>query len=266
MKSDSASKEQPVAPNRFWTGLFTVLLGLYLAGGGAFLLAKWIIVPNLHGQKEQIEAYASQMLGQKVQSTGLSIELTGFGLALEVDNLSIQNDVLKPAVQVRKVSAYLPLMNLLTGSLNFRNLEVIDPKVRAEYDGKVWKVAGMALDLSGPPSENSVVLDWLLAQQRLLIVDGEFELEVTRPDQPVQARSLRGIHALAQQSLGQHQIELKFTEGSWFDQPVIAKASFDAPVWGKRRTQWKNWTGQLFMQAKLNALQNFPVMLLPPDM
>lgn len=261
MNSDSALKEEPVAGRTPIKGWLTLLGGVYAVLAIVFLAVKWLIVPSIPAYKDQIESWVADQIGQTVQVASVNAEMIGFSLHLRLAGVSFFDHTKQPTLAVEQVNAEMSWLNLIVLKPNFKNLEVIKPQVLIEHNDQQWRIAGFSIPNEPSQSDDRLLLDWFLQQDRLLLTEGRVQWLDASQSGP---QYVSGINFEATASGAVQNIALNVQEASWFSEPLIAKASFERPVWGLDRVNLSLWNGRLYSKGVIQANQDLTWPVDPP--
>lgn len=166
------SEQHPLAGvvrphNRLLRKLGGALLLAWFLAGGAFLLLRWVVVPQLSDYRVEIAAQLSRASGLPVSIERLEADLTGFRPQLHIAGLTVEGSDGQAALRLEKVDATLAWSSLALLRPYFHRLEILAPEmdIVREADGS-FVVGG--LRMSGAGGDSSF-FDWLLAQRRIVV-------------------------------------------------------------------------------------------------
>lgn len=232
---------------RFALRATLVLLVLaYFVFGALLLAARWWVLPQIDRFRPQIEAIASRAAGAEIRIGHIEAGWDTLNPRFSLEEVRV-GPVDAPGLALPRVDATLSWISLVRATPIFSSLVVRAPEIalRRLADGRI-EVAGFALDPAAP-GEDRRLLDWLLAQQRILVTGASLLLRDERnPDAP--------------RALDLHQVELLFEAGfaGWrFGLQAVPPADLAAPFDLRGRfsrspfeaaSDWRLWSGALYAE------------------
>ncbi len=169
-RDDVPAVTPPVETSRGRAGgrLLRGLLLAYFVLGTAFLLLRYVLVPNADVFRGMLAESVSESLGRPVQIGRVDAEWRGLAPSLRLSSVTIRDAQGRTALSLSRVDALLAWSSLLRGQPVFSRLSILQPElsVRREPDGRVL-VAG--LEMAG--GDGGGFGDWLLEQSEIRIHD-----------------------------------------------------------------------------------------------
>ncbi len=214
--------------------LLWVLLGLWFIASGAFLFARYVLVPRLSDYRVEIAEAASRAVGLPLSIDTLTADWSGVRPRLHLGGITVHDEAGRPALSLARVDATLSLESLLRWQPHFHRLDIHSPELalRRERDGGLV-VAG--LRINAEPGGGGF-LEWLLAQRQIVIHDATLswtddyrnapELRLEKVDFRLDRRLFRHRFALHAQPPGELASELDL-------RGELSRLSLDHPLSSK---------------------------------
>ena len=212
----------------------------------ALAVVRFVIFPHIDDYKERIAAKASQILGQKVAIGNIE---TGWDKAsphVALKNVDVFDAENRPALRFKNVEATLSWLSVPLMQPRLSNLVVHQPEltIRREADGKIF-LAGINLAGESKPA----FANWLLSQSEVRVENANLVwLDELRqaPTLLLYKINLTLENPAWRSVFGQHIVNITATPSVGTTKPLIASGSFV----GRDVSQFKNWRGQLDLQAQ----------------
>jgi len=207
--------------------LFWVLIAVYTPLCMALLAIKWLVLPEIDRYRPEIQQYLQTQTGTAIEIGQIQASWRGFGPLLEVRNVRLQQANGEPGFTADQLKLTWSLPSILAFNPRLKNLEVQSPALSVVRNSQgVIEVAGIPLVDDG--SQGNPGLDWLLAQQRVLLKNGVLNWQ----DAMGQFPSAQAIETelLLENGLSRHQAGLTFKLPVLAQTPVNARLNFKTPL------------------------------------
>ena len=233
--------------------LMAVLVGYFLFCG-VFLSLRYVVLPNIDHYKPEVEKVASYFVARPVTIKTIHASWRGLHPSLRLNDVVIHNQQGDPALVLPEVSATLSWWSVLAGELSLYTLEVSRPDLEIERDeqGHIF-IAGLLLDTDKP--SNGRGLDWLLSQREIVIRNGWVRwLDKQRGAPPM---VLTNVDFLLQNKWRSHRVALKATPPAELAAPIDLRAAFTHPAFVSRRSDFTQWSGELYADWRNTNLESW---------
>jgi uncharacterized protein (TIGR02099 family) len=159
-----------------WTMFFVV--------AAAVLVLRYWLLPGVERYRDEIVATVSRTVGHPVKIGAIEAGWSGFRPQVNVSDLRIYDEGGREALVLPSVQNVLSWRSLAAGRVRLHSLVIDSPRLAVRRDAKGGlHVAGMALSVR---SEGGGILEWLLAQNEILVRNAEIEwLDETRNAPPL---------------------------------------------------------------------------------
>jgi uncharacterized protein (TIGR02099 family) len=148
-----------------WTVFFAVAV--------AVLALRYWLLPGVERYRDDIVAAVSRTVGHPVKMGAIEAGWSGLRPQLSVSDLRIYDEGGREALVLPSVENVLSWRSLVSGQVRLHTLVIDSPRLAVRRDAKGGlHVAGMAL--SAKP-EGGGFLEWLLAQNEIVVRDAEIE-------------------------------------------------------------------------------------------
>lgn len=237
-------------------GLQRLLLVLVLLIALAALAWQFWLVPRLNTYKPWLEQQMSQRIGAPVRIANLQGGWRGIRPELALQQFQVLNPQGQPALVFSRMEGTLSWWHLLLGQINFRHLHLQTPQLDiVRLQNKHWQIAGITL--SGQPSQDGQLLNWLLAQGELTISQGALRLFDQRGEFP--PLSANQVQFNVRNWFSNHKVLLKFSPPQLSGSVVELSASLN----GSDVNAWADWSGWLKFDLPQADLSRAAAWLLP---
>ncbi len=147
--------------------LWRLLLIAWFVAGGAFLVLRYAVLPEIDRWRDDIAQDASAALGMPVSIGTIAADWSSFRPRLHLQNIVLDGPHTLAALHLDQVDATLAWSSLLRLTPYFHLLEIRAPTLHVSRDASgVVSVAGIALD---PAAGDKRALAWLLGQRQIVV-------------------------------------------------------------------------------------------------
>ncbi|MDR2240667.1 MAG: TIGR02099 family protein [Zoogloeaceae bacterium] len=216
----------------FWIGYFGFAL--------IILSLRYAVLPNIEHYRADIESGISRAIGLPVSIDHIDTRWHGLRPQLSLRGLNIRDAAGRPALTLDTVETELSWASLWHGQLRLRRLEIDAPDlhIRREPGGRIF-IAGLELDLDAPQSG---LLDWLLAQERIVIRDAAIRWDDAQRAAPPLA--LSRVNAMLENDGRAHRFGLTAVPPPALAARLDVRGAFRSADPGRLET----WTGQAYAE------------------
>lgn len=229
-----------------------VLLVAYFVFCGMFLTLRYVVLPNIDSYKPELERVASYFIDRPVSVGTLHASWRGLRPNLVLHDVVIHDREGQQALALPEVAATVSWWSVLVGEPRLYSLEIARPDVEIERDadGRIY-IAGIMLD-SQQQSEGRG-LNWMLAQREIVIRNGWVRWRDLQRGAPELV--LSNVDFLLQNQWRSHRLALKATPPSDLAAPIDLRAEFTHPAFAKQRSDFSQWTGEIYADWRNTDLQ-----------
>ena len=242
-----------------WT--FFVVLLLLLIMLLAALAVRFIVFPNIDSYKDDIAAYASKTVGQKIAIGEISTGWDDISPHVELKNVELFDAENRVALHLNNVESTLSWLSVPLLQPRLSSLVVHAPEltIRRNKDGSIY-LAGINLAGESKPD----FANWLLRQANVSIQNASVIWQDDLRQAPplsLQKLNLTLKNPSFQSVFGQHKFTLSALPSIGTSQAISANGRFVGGDVSKANT----WHGELFAQVKAADLAvwrpwlNYPV-------
>ena len=244
--------------------VFWSLVAAYFAFGALLLVTRYYVLPRIDQWRPQIEEIASRALKGTVTMARIEAGWRGFNPHLSLDDVQVTGPHGGPPLALPRVDATVSWLSLVRMEPRFVALRLLTPEVSIVRlaDGS-FTVAGFVITPGKAESEESAALEWLLAQDQVVLRDGHVAYRDERTDEPSEL-DLNDVNLIVEQSLGSHTFALQARPTAEFAGPIDVRGTMATGAFA-RRSDVGRWKGQVFVQldfvdlAWLSRLVAMPV-------
>jgi uncharacterized protein (TIGR02099 family) len=232
--------------------LFWALIAVYTPLCIALLAIKWLVLPEIDRYRPEIQQYLQTQTGTALEIGKIQANWRGFGPVLVVQNVRLPQASGEPGFTADQVNLTWSLPSILAFNPRLKNLEVQSPTLSVVRNSQgIFEVAGIPLIDDG--TEGNPGLDWLLAQQRVLLKNGV----VNWKDAMGQFPDAQAIEAelLLVNGLSRHQAGLAFKLPVLAQTPFNARLNFKTPLLERRLGDISKWKGTLYASALVDQTE-----------
>ncbi len=227
--------------------VFLLLLIIFIL---AALAVRFIVFPNIDQYKDDIAAYASQRLGQKITIGDIKTGWEGISPHFSLKNIELFDVENRVAFHLDNAEANISWLSIPLLHPHLSNLTIHQPEltIRREANGSIY-LAG--IDLSGPSKPDFVNL--LLSQREINIRNAEVTWQDDlrkAPPLSLKQLNLTLSNPTWRSLFGQHQFELSALPSTGTNQAITANGHFV----GRDIERAKTWHGELSTQLKQTDL------------
>jgi uncharacterized protein (TIGR02099 family) len=226
--------------------VFYVVLLLLLLIVLAALAVRFIVFPNIDSYKDDIAAYASKTLGQKVAIGDISTGWDDISPHVALKNIDIIDAEKRVELHLNNVETTFSWLSVPLLQLRLSSLVVHEPEltIRRNADGSIY-MAG--IDLAGKSKPDFA--NWLLRQAKVNIQNASVIWQDDLRQAPplsLQKLNLSLTNPTLQSVFGQHKFTLSALPSIGTKQVITASGRFV----GGDISEINTWHGELFTQVK----------------
>ena len=232
--------------------LFWVLIAVYTPLCMALLAIKWLVLPEIDRYRPEIQQYLQTQTGTALEIGEIQASWRGFGPLLVVQNIRLPQANGEPGFTADRVHLTWSLPSILAFNPRLKNLEVQSPALSVVRNSQgVIEVAGIPLVDDG--SQGNPGLDWLLAQQRVLLRNGVLNWQ----DALGQFPGAQAIEAelLLENGLSRHEAGLTLKLPVLAQTPVNARLNFKTPLLERKLGDVSKWKGSFYLSALVDQTE-----------
>ncbi|MGB7816042.1 MAG: YhdP family protein [Methylotenera sp.] len=223
--------------------LFLLLLVIFML---AALAVRFVVFPNIDQYKDDIAAYASQKIGQKITIGDIETGWDGISPHFSLKDIELFDAESRSAFHLNNAEANISWLSIPLLHPHLSNLVINQPEItiRRKADGSIY-LAG--IDLSGPSKPEFA--NWLLSQREVSIKNAQVVwLDDFRQAPPLSLKQLNlTLSNPTWRSLfGRHQFELSALPSTGTNQAIAANGHFV----GRDVSKLNTWHGELSAQLK----------------
>ena len=213
----------------------------------AILAVRFIIFPNIDEYKDDIAAYASKNVGQKITIGNILTSWDGISPHIGLKNIDIFDAEKRVALHLNHVEANVSWLSLPLLQPRLTKLVVNQPELtmRRKTNGDIY-LAGINLAGEGKKSDFP---NWLLSQAEVTIKNAQVTWhDDLRQAPPLSLKQLNLtlINPTWKSLFGQHQFDLTALPSIGTSHLIAANGRFV----GRDVSQIKAWHGEFFLQLK----------------
>ncbi len=223
--------------------IFLSLLAFFIL---AVLAVRFIVFPNITQYKDDIAAYASKKLGQKITVGDIETGWDGISPHFSLKDIELFDAENRSAFHLNNAEANISWLSIPLLHPHLSNLVVNQPEItiRRKIDGSIY-LAG--INLSGPSKPDFA--NWLLSQRVVSITNAQVVwLDDFRKAPPLSLKQLNlTLSNPTWRSLfGQHRLELTALPSVGTNQAITVSGRFV----GRDVSKLNTWHGELSAQLK----------------
>jgi uncharacterized protein (TIGR02099 family) len=227
-----------------------IFLSLLIIFVLAALAVRFIVFPNIDQYKDDIAAYATQRLGQKITIGDIKTGWEGVSPHFSLKNIELFDAENRVAFHLDNAEANISWLSIPLLHPHLSNLTIHQPEltIRREANGSIY-LAG--IDLSGPSKPDFVNL--LLSQREINIRNAQVTWQDDlrkAPPLSLKQLNLTLSNPTWRSLFGQHQFELSALPSTGTNQAITAKGNFV----GRDIERIKTWHGELYTQLNQTDL------------
>lgn len=228
------------------------LLVLYFVFCGMFLTLRYVVLPNIDSYKPELERVASYFIDRPVSIGTLHASWRGLRPNLVLHDVVIHDRQGEQALALPEVAATLSWWSVVVGEPRLYSLEIARPdlEIERDIDGRIY-IAGIMVD-SQQQSEGRG-LNWMLAQREIVIRNGWVRWRDLQRGAPELV--LSNVDFLLQNQWRSHRVALKATPPAGLAAPIDLRAEFRHPAFAKQRSDFSQWTGEVYADWRNTDLQ-----------
>lgn len=229
-----------------------VLLIMYFVFCGMFLTLRYVVLPNIDNYKPELERVASYFIERPVTIGTLHASWRGLRPNLVLHDVVIHDRQGEQALALPEVAATLSWWSVLVGEPRLYALEIARPDLEIERDaeGRIY-IAGIMVD--SQQKNEGRGLNWMLAQREIVIRNGWLRWRDLQRGAPELV--LSNVDFLLQNQWRSHRVALKATPPVDLAAPIDLRADFRHPAFAKQRSDFSQWTGEVYADWRNTDLQ-----------
>ncbi|WP_230414210.1 YhdP family protein [Collimonas silvisoli] len=223
--------------------LLTLLVVAYFLFCGLFLGLRYVVLPNVGYYKAEVEQVVSKAVGNPISIGEIQASWHGLQPHLVLDNVVVHDKSGRPALTLPQVAATVSWRSALVGGVRLATLEIDKPDLQVERDaqGNLF-VAGILVN--SKQENDDAGAEWLLSQRKVVIRNGQLRWRDNLRKAP--ELTLTNIDLVLQNRWRRHQLSVRATPPASFAAPLDVRANFVHPVFSRKITDVKRWTGTLY--------------------
>lgn len=150
----------------------------------ALVVIRLWVVPNIETYYPKLEAYLEERTGTEIEAKDLHVDWEMLRPRITLTDVTFSRPGRRASLTLPKLQATFSLSSIYTLQPTFSRLVIFEPRLNVErLDENTFNIAGFEIDLNKKASAASAadsaaaaerVLDWVLAQEHLEIIDGDF--------------------------------------------------------------------------------------------
>jgi uncharacterized protein (TIGR02099 family) len=226
--------------------LWLLILCLFTIGL-TMLATRYWVMPRVNEWRPQVERIVSDVLGAPVKIGRMEASWRGLNPVVALNDVVIAGRGGAAVLALPRIEGTMSWSSVPALEPRFARLRIYAPEVEVVLlaGGRV-SVAGFVID----PKESGgdgAALDWLLAQNRVVVRDAQVRL---RDERGPTAREIvfADANLLLESGLGTTQFGLQLAPPSALAAAVDLRGDFSRPTFG-RLSDFKRWRGELFAQV-----------------
>ncbi|MCB5194864.1 YhdP family protein [Deefgea salmonis] len=209
----------------------------------------------------RLNEYRPWLMTQLTQATGVPVsigQVSGSWQAgrpqLMVRDFAVGKNRQVPDLHFAALSAILSMRSLFLGRIQFQKIVLQSPllDISRSVDGRWW-MGGVVLSQHSEASNDASMLNWLLAQNEIVIEQGQLRFSDALGQYP--SLLLSQVDFSTDQFLGTHRFDLALTPPA----SVGPRIQLQGRLKGADVGQWQQWSGWLKLQLpESNLIQFMP--------
>ncbi|MCZ8016622.1 MAG: YhdP family protein [Limnobacter sp.] len=229
--------------------LFWVLITVYTPLCLALLAIKWLVLPEIDRYRPDIQHFIQAQTGAPIELGQIRASWQGLGPQFVIENVRLPRPDGETGFQADRIRMDWSLPSILAFQPRLKNLEIHSPELSVVRNPQgVFEVAGVSMVDDG--SEGNPALDWLLAQQRVLLKNGVLSWHDAMGQYPdAQAIDAR---LLVENGLSRHSAGLVFKVPGVAREPVKANLNFKTPLLEAGHGDFQKWKGTFFLDVAVD--------------
>lgn len=228
--------------------LLWVILAIYAVAAIGFLGLRYWVLPRIDQWRPQIEQYAGEALGARVEIGGIAADWSGLNPRLRLSAVRIYEGAQDPPVlslpSVGAVLAWRSMLRLSPQLLTLR-IDAADLTLRRDPSGRLW-VAGLSFEPHERASGRSPVLRWLAAQRQV----GLYNATLRWRDEMRQAPELvfSDLDLMVRNGALSHRFGLRVQPPGALAAGLSVRGEFNRSLFALNGAEPANWTGRVYAQ------------------
>ena len=160
-----------------------VILSLYLFLTTALIAVRLWVVPNIESYYPKLESFIEERTGTEIAVKDFHVDWEWLRPRLTVTEMTFSRPGKRASLTLPKVQATFSLSSFYTFEPTFSRFVIFNPRLNVErLEEDLFNIAGFELYTSANTTQPNInhaatarrVLDWLLSQEHLEIIDGDF--------------------------------------------------------------------------------------------
>jgi len=226
--------------------LWLLILALF-AIGLTMLAARYWVLPRANDWRSQVESIASDALNAPVSIGRIEASWRGLNPVVALSDVAIAGRGGAAVLALPRIEGTLSWASVPAFEPRFARLRIYAPEVEVVLlEGGRVSVAGFVID-PGQSGGDGAALDWLLAQDQVVIRDARVHLRDERGP-TVREIAFSDASLLLESGLGTTQFGLQLSPPSSLAAAVDLRGDFNRPAFGPL-SDFKRWRGELFAQV-----------------
>ena len=227
--------------------LLQLVVASYFILALAFLLLRYVVMPNVDFYKQRIEQIAGNAVGQPVTIGSVDVSWSGLRPRLALGNVVVHDSQGGAALTLPQVDATLSWWSIAAADLRLHRLVLERPDLDIVRDRQgVLRVGGIVIDAGKTSSGNGP--DWALAQREIVIRNGRLHWLDLQRDAPELVLQQVDFHLY--NSWLHHQLALTAVPPAAMAAPIDVRAEFDHPAFARHPADAKQWIGELYADIR----------------
>lgn len=228
------------------------LLVAYFVFCGMFLTLRYVVLPNIDNYKPGLERVASYFVDRPVSIGTLHANWRGLRPNLVLHDVVIHDRQGQQALALPEVAATLSWWSVLVGEPRLYALEIARPdlEIERDADGRIY-IAGIMVDAQQQNEGRG--LNWVLAQREIVIRDGWIRWRDLQRGAPELV--LSNVDFVLKNQWRSHLLALKATPPVSLAAPIDLRAEFTHPAFAKQRSDFSQWTGEVYADWRNTDIQ-----------
>jgi len=243
--NESTPSPRPWLP---WAARMAVWLGRGLVLVLVLLAMLWsslhfLIVPRIDMLRPWLLEQAQQRSGLRLQLDAMEVRSNGWVPEVALRGVRLLDTQGATALELPEVHVAFSSASLLVGRVEQIDVRGAELEVRRDSQGQIW-VAGLLVQ--SPEQQDSVVLDWLFAQDALRVEGGRVRwVDALRAAPPL---DFTGVNFLMRNSARNHTVRMDATPPSHWGEPIHLSGNFSRALLASHPGRLLDWRGQLYAE------------------
>ena len=213
---------------------------LFFAFAALVLALRYWVLPDIERYRDDIVAVVSSTVGQPVRIGAIEAGWLGLRPQVSLFDVRVYDAAGREALVLPVVDNVMSWRSLLRGGLRLHSLVIDRPRlsVRRDAAGEIY-VAGIKLS---PSRSDARLMDWILAQEEIVVSNAEIEWRDEKRSAPPLA--LSALDLRLRNSGHEHSFGLSARPPAALGSALDVRAELD----GESLTQFSDWNGRLYLE------------------